>query len=36
MKEVDQWIDQFRKNWKERFNELDNLLLTLKNKENES
>ncbi len=36
MKEVDQWIDQFRKNWEERFNELDNLLLTLKNKENES
>jgi hypothetical protein len=33
MKEVDQWIDQFRKNWEAKFSELDNVLLTLKNRE---
>jgi DNA-binding transcriptional ArsR family regulator len=30
MKEVDQWIAQFRKIWEDRFNQLDNVLLTLK------
>src|SRR5579859_8181333 len=28
MKEIDQWIEQFRKVWENRFNQLDNLLST--------
>lgn len=35
MKEIDKWLEQFRKIWENRFNKLDNLLLTIKNKENE-
>jgi DNA-binding transcriptional ArsR family regulator len=31
MKEIDQWLEQFRKIWESRFNELDKVLLTLKN-----
>lgn len=31
MKEIDKWLDQFRKIWEGRFNELDNVLQTLKN-----
>lgn len=30
MKEVDSWIDQFRKIWETRFNQLDEVLSTLK------
>jgi DNA-binding transcriptional ArsR family regulator len=30
MKEIDQWLEQFRKIWKGRFDELDNLLSTIK------
>jgi DNA-binding transcriptional ArsR family regulator len=30
MKEVDKWIAPFRKIWETRFNQLDNLLATLK------
>jgi DNA-binding transcriptional ArsR family regulator len=30
MKEIDNWIAQFRKIWEARFNQLDNLLLTIK------
>ncbi|MCU7695287.1 ArsR/SmtB family transcription factor [Haoranjiania flava] len=30
MKEVDQWMEQFRKLWENRFNQLDNVLLNLK------
>jgi DNA-binding transcriptional ArsR family regulator len=30
MKEIDQWIDQFRKIWETRFNQLDNVLSTMK------
>jgi len=30
MKEVDKWIDQFRKIWETRFNQLDNVLATIK------
>ncbi len=30
MKEIDQWLDQYRKIWESRFNQLDNVLLTLK------
>jgi DNA-binding transcriptional ArsR family regulator len=32
MKEIDKWIDQFRKIWETRFNQLDKLLATKKNK----
>lgn len=31
MKEIDQWLEQFREIWESRFNELDKVLLTLKN-----
>jgi DNA-binding transcriptional ArsR family regulator len=30
MKEIDKWIEQFRKIWETRFNQLDNLLTTIK------
>ena len=30
MKEIDKWLEQFRKIWEKRFNQLDNLLTTLK------
>ena len=30
MKEIDQWLDQFRKIWEARFNQLDNVLSTMK------
>lgn len=38
MKEIDQWLAQFKAIWENRFNELDTILATLKNKtdENES
>ncbi|MFN8284355.1 MAG: metalloregulator ArsR/SmtB family transcription factor [Chitinophagales bacterium] len=26
MKEIDKWLEQFRKIWEDRFNELDNIL----------
>jgi len=32
MKEIDKWLDQFRKIWETRFNQLDNLLSTIKKK----
>ncbi len=32
MKEIDKWIEQFRKIWEGRFNQLDKVLHTLKNK----
>lgn len=32
LKDIDKWLEQFRKIWENRFNELDNVLLTLKNK----
>lgn len=35
MKEIDQWLEQFRKIWESRFNQLDDVLKTLKKKENE-
>ena len=31
MKEIDKWLEQFRKNWETRFNQLDTILSTLKN-----
>ncbi len=30
MKEIDKWINQFRAIWKTKFNQLDEILLTLK------
>jgi DNA-binding transcriptional ArsR family regulator len=30
MKEIDKWLNQFRKIWETRFNQLDNVLATLK------
>ena len=30
MKEIDKWIEQFRKIWETRFKQLDNLLSTMK------
>lgn len=30
MKEVDKWLEQFRKIWETRFNQLDNVLSTIK------
>lgn len=35
MKEIDKWLEQFRKIWESRFSQLDNLLLNLKSKKNE-
>ena len=32
MKVIDQWLEQFRKIWETKFNQLDELLLTIKNK----
>ena len=30
MKEIDQWLDQFRKIWEKRFDQLDKVLQTMK------
>ena len=30
MKEIDQWLEQFRRIWETRFNQLDDLLKTIK------
>ncbi|WP_350355211.1 metalloregulator ArsR/SmtB family transcription factor [Leeuwenhoekiella parthenopeia] len=35
MKEIDKWLEQFRKIWENRFGQLDHLLSTLKNKKDE-
>jgi len=32
MKEIDIWLEQFRKIWEVRYSQLDKLLLTMKNK----
>ncbi|HMQ43278.1 MAG TPA: metalloregulator ArsR/SmtB family transcription factor [Mariniflexile sp.] len=31
MKEIDRWLEQFRKIWENRFSQLDTILSTLKN-----
>lgn len=31
MKEIDIWLNQFKKIWETRFNQLDDILLTIKN-----
>lgn len=33
MKEIDQWLEQYRKIWENRFNQLDQLLTTIKKKQ---
>ena len=35
MKEIDTWLEQFRAIWENRFNQLDNVLETLKKNKNE-
>ena len=35
MKEIDQWMEQFRAIWETRFNQLDNLLATIKKNNDE-
>ncbi len=35
IKEVDKWIEPFRKLWEDRFNQLDQVLHNLKNQDNE-
>ena len=32
MKEIDKWLEQFKKIWESRFNELDKVLLTMKSR----
>lgn len=32
MKEIDKWLEQFRKIWESRFDQLDNLLSNIKNR----
>ena len=33
MKEIDQWLEQFRQLWEDRYKQLDELLVTIKNKQ---
>ena len=35
MKEIDEWLEQFRKIWETRFDQLDNLLSTITKQKNE-
>jgi DNA-binding transcriptional ArsR family regulator len=35
MKEIDQWLEQFRRIWETRFSQLDDLLITLKIEKND-
>ncbi len=32
MKEIDKWLEQFKKIWEDRFNQIDDVLLNLKRK----
>jgi DNA-binding transcriptional ArsR family regulator len=32
MKEIDKWLEQFRKAWEDRFSQLDDILLIMKTK----
>lgn len=36
MKEIDQWLEQFRKIWEGRFDQLDEVLINLKSAKNEN
>jgi DNA-binding transcriptional ArsR family regulator len=33
MREIDKWLDQYRRIWETRFNQLDKVLLTIKKQE---
>lgn len=33
MKEIDNWLEQFREIWEDRFNQLDDVLINLTNKQ---
>ena len=35
MKEIDKWLEQYRKIWETRLNQLDDLLATIKKQEKE-
>jgi len=35
MKEIDKWLEQYRKIWEARFRQLDDLLTTIKKKKKE-
>jgi len=35
MKEIDEWLEQFRRIWETRFSQLDDLLATIKEQKNE-
>ena len=35
MKEIDQWLEQYRKIWETRFNQLDDVLATIKKQKEE-
>lgn len=35
MREIDQWLEQYRKIWENRFSQLDNLLSTIKTQKDE-
>ncbi len=35
MKDIDKWLEQFRKIWETKFNQLDNVLETIKKQKNE-
>nr|WP_315246410.1 metalloregulator ArsR/SmtB family transcription factor [uncultured Flavobacterium sp.] len=36
MKEIDQWLEQFKQIWEKRFDQLDQVLINLKAKEDEN
>lgn len=36
MKELDQWLEQFKKHWHDRFDQLENVLIHLKTEDHES
>ncbi len=36
MKEIDQWLEQFKLLWEDKFNQLDKVLLNLKSNHNET
>jgi len=36
LKEIDKWLEQFRKHWENRFDQLDHVLINLKSDKNEN
>ncbi|GEP92660.1 transcriptional regulator, ArsR family [Chitinophaga terrae (ex Kim and Jung 2007)] len=35
MQEIEKWLEEFKRLWEKKFNQLDQLLLTIKNQKNE-